>query len=184
MSAPASALACVTGRFQPVHAQHLELFEIALRDADRLVVAITNPDPGALREEATSAHRHRPAANPFSYYERVRMLDAALAERGLVDRTTIVPLDLTQPEHWPGYVPLHARQLVRAYSDWERRKAGLLAAAGYTVQVIEGDPVGRMSSTGIRARIEQGSGWEELVPAAVVPVLRTLLTSVTAADRR
>lgn len=184
MSTPAAALACVTGRFQPVHAQHLELFEIALRGADRLVVAITNPDPGALREEATSAHRHRPSANPFSYYERVRMLDAALADRGLVERTTMVPFDLTRPEHWPGYVPLHARHLVRAYSDWERRKAGLLAAAGYAVQVIEGDPVGRLSGTVIRARIEQGSDWEELVPAAVVPVLKTLLTPVTTADRR
>jgi nicotinamide mononucleotide adenylyltransferase len=179
-----SALACVTGRYQPVHSQHLELFEIALRDADRLVVAITNPDPGARREEVTSAHRHRRSANPFTYYERVRLLDAALGERGLVERTTIVPFDLTRPEHWPEYVPLHARHLVRAYSDWERHKAGLLAGAGYAVQVLDGDPDGRLSASDIRARIEQGSGWEELIPDAVVPVLRTLLASVTADTRR
>jgi nicotinamide mononucleotide adenylyltransferase len=179
-----SALACVTGRFQPVHCQHLELFEIALRDADRLVVAITNPDPGARREEVSSGHRHRPSANPFTYYERVRLLDAALAGGGLGERTTMVPFDLTRPEHWPEYVPLHARHLVRAYSDWERHKAGLLAAAGYAVEVLDGTLDGRLSASDIRARIAQGSGWEDLVPDAVVPVLRTLLAAIAADDRR
>jgi cytidyltransferase-like protein len=175
-----TALACVTGRFQPVHEQHLELFETALRDADHLVVAITNPDPGARREEATSAHRHRSSANPFTYFERVQLLGAALAGRGLAARTTIVPFDLTRPAHWPEYVPLHARQVVRAYGEWERHKARMLADAGYPVHVIDGDPGGRLSSSDIRARIAQGDGWEMLVPASVVPVLRTLLPAVAA----
>ncbi|WP_028936179.1 adenylyltransferase/cytidyltransferase family protein [Pseudonocardia spinosispora] len=178
-----TGLVCVTGRFQPVHAQHLELFEIALNDADGLIVAITNPDLGARHREVTSDHRHRRSANPFTYYERARLLAAALAARGLTERTTIVPFDLTRPEHWPEYVPLHARQLVRAYSDWERHKARLLADAGYPVRVLDGDPEGRLSSSDIRARIEQGAGWEELTPEAVVPVLRALLPHTTKEDR-
>lgn len=67
-------LARVTGRFQPVHAQHRELFEIALRDADHLIVAVTNPDSGARHEEPTSPHRHPPDANPFTFFERARLL--------------------------------------------------------------------------------------------------------------
>lgn len=157
-----TTLACVTGRFQPVHHQHLELFDIALRDADRLVVAVTNPDTGARHEESTSEHRHREDANPFSYYERVRMLDAVLDPRA-----TVVPFDLTRPRHWPEYVPLHATQVVRAYSDWERHKAELLRAAGYPVRTIEGDPHGRVSSSEIRARIVSGGDWRPLVPDAV-----------------
>lgn len=176
MSEPAG-LACVTGRFQPVHTQHVELFEIALRDADHLVVAITNPDPGARREEAASAHRHRSSANPFTYFERVRLLAAALGE--LAGRTTIVPFDLTRPEHWAGYVPLHARQVVRAYGDWERHKARLLAGAGYPVTLLDGDPARRVSASEVRARLAGGTGWESLVPDAVVPVLRALLPSGT-----
>jgi nicotinamide mononucleotide adenylyltransferase len=175
-----SALACVTGRFQPVHAQHLELFDVALRGADHLVVAITNPDLGARHEEATSPHRHLRSANPFTYYERVQLLTAALADRDLTATTTIVPFDLTEPEHWPEYVPLHAKHLVRAYSDWERHKARLLTEAGYAVEILDGNPDGRLSASEIRARIEEGTGWEELVPAAVVPVLRTLLRPGTA----
>jgi nicotinamide-nucleotide adenylyltransferase len=165
----------VTGRFQPVHEQHLELFEIALRDADHLVIAITNPDPGARHEEPTSAHRHHLSANPFTYFERVQLLGAALAGRGLTRLTTIVPFDLTRSEHWPEYVPLRTRHLVRAYSPWERHKAQMLATGGYQVTLIEGDPERRLSSSDIRARIEQGRSYADLVPKDVVPVLHSLL---------
>ena len=64
----------VTGRFQPVHHQHLELFALALAEHDHLVVAVTNPDSGARHEAATSTHRHTDAANPFTYFERLRLL--------------------------------------------------------------------------------------------------------------
>jgi cytidyltransferase-like protein len=174
-------LACVTGRFQPVHRQHLELFELALHDADHLVVAITNPDPGARRAELTSAHRHRASANPFTLYERTRLLELALAECGMTAVTTIVPFDLTRPEHWAHYVPVRARQVVRTYGDWEREKVRLLTDGGYEVRVLDGDPADRLSSSDIRAQFDQasgakGAGWAELVPPATVPLLRALLS--------
>ena len=77
-----TALACVTGRFQPVHHQHLELFEIALREADHLIVAVTNPDHTARHEESTSDHRHTDGANPFTYFQRLRLLQAAWTAPG------------------------------------------------------------------------------------------------------
>ena len=70
-------LGCVTGRFQPVHCQHMELFEMARHQCGHLIVAVTNPDPGARHPEPTSTHRHTAAANPFTYYERVRLSTAA-----------------------------------------------------------------------------------------------------------
>lgn len=175
-----SRLVCVTGRFQPVHEQHLELFAIALRDAGHLIVAVTNPDREARQEEPASAHRHLPEANPFTYFERVRLLQAALAARGWTRRTTIVPFDLTRPACWPDYVPAHTRHLVRAYSDWERRKADLLRDAGYPVTVIDGDPAAKISATDIRARLhEDHAVWSGLVPEAVAPVLAELLAART-----
>lgn len=165
------SLGCVTGRFQPVHHQHLELFEIALAQCEHLIVAVTNPDPGARHQDPTSAHRHTPSANPFSYYERARLLGAALADRDLTGRTTIVPFDLTRPEHWTEYVPLAARHFVRAYADWERQKAGWLTAAGYPVTVLDGDPATKVSSEDIRSLLTGGGDWRTLVPAATVPLL-------------
>ena len=171
-----SSLGCVTGRFQPVHEQHLELFEIVLAQCDRLVIAMTNPDVGARRFEAASAHRHTPWANPFSYYERANLLEAALRERALLERTTIVPFDLTRPAHWPEYVPLSACQFVRVYGAWEREKVRLFQAEGYAVAVLEGDASRRISASVIRAALQAGDGrWRALVPTATVPLLEALL---------
>jgi nicotinamide mononucleotide adenylyltransferase len=176
-------LGCVTGRFQPVHAQHLGLFEAALVDCEHLVVAVTNPDSRARRQEAASAHRHTARANPFTYFERALVLQAALDERGLSGQATIVPFDLTRPELWPEYVPLRAWQFVRVYTDWEREKARRLAFAGYRVIVVEGDPALRLSSSDIRAHMWSGEEWPDLVPAATVPVLRQLLEDLSIRDR-
>jgi nicotinamide mononucleotide adenylyltransferase len=176
-----TALGCVTGRFQPVHDQHLELFALALAECAHLVVAVTNPDTGARHTEPTSTHRHTPAANPFTYYERVRLLTAALRGAGLAERTTVVPFDLTRPQVWPQYVPPHARQFVRVYGPWERDKAARLAAV-YPVTVLDGDPAGKVDATGIRALLARG-GWDTAVPPATVPVLRELLGTTPMEDR-
>ncbi|MDD7935783.1 cytidyltransferase [Actinomycetospora straminea] len=164
----------MTGRFQPVHAQHLDLFALALAEHDHLVVAVTNPDTGARHAAATSAHRHTDDANPFTYFERARLLAAALAGAGLADRATVVPFDLTRPHLWPEYVPRDAVQFVRAYSAWETDKAGRLADGGYGVVVVDGDPAAKLDAATIRAGFRDGS-WASLVPPATVPVLRDLL---------
>jgi nicotinamide mononucleotide adenylyltransferase len=176
-------LGCVTGRFQPVHGQHLALFESALADCAHVVVAVTNPDSSARRQEKTSAHRHTPGANPFTYFERVLLLQAALDDWGHAGQTTVVPFDLTRPELWPEYVPVTARQFVRAYSDWEREKARRLAQGGYAVTLLDGDPTSRLSSSDIRAHMWSGGAWVDLVPAATVPLLRQLLDDVPIRDR-
>lgn len=176
-------LGCVTGRFQPVHHQHMQLFELVLERCDHLVVAVTNPDAAARHEETTSAHRHTTEANPFTYYERARLIGAAVAAKGLVARVTVVPFDMTRRDHWPHYVPLAARQYVRAYSEWERQKAGWLAEGGYAVTVLPGDTAAKQSSTVVRERLRTGDGWQPLVPPATVGLLRELLADKSMAQR-
>jgi nicotinamide-nucleotide adenylyltransferase len=170
------ALGCVTGRFQPVHEQHLALVGIALDECEHVIVAVTNPDPGTWHEEPSSTHRHTASANPFTYYERARLLAAALAARGWTQRTTIVAFDLARRAAWPHYVPAHARQYVRAYGAWEREKAQWFEAAGYGVTLLEGEERERRSASEIRARMQAHDGqWEALVPPATVALLRQFL---------
>ncbi len=192
MSAPGAAegsLACVTGRFQPVHADHLRLFRIALRDRGALVVGVTNPDPGARARDPSSDHRHRDDANPFTYYERCGLLAAALAsDEGVGAEAAagvrIVPFDLARPEHWTGYVPAHAVQYVGRNGPWEREKARRLAAGGYRVVEVDPGAGARRSATAIREAIRSGGAWEELVPAATVEPLRALLAGPPRGGRR
>lgn len=174
-------LGAVTGRFQPVHDQHLELFGWVLDRHEHLVVAVTNPDTAARHQEQTSAHRHTDAANPFTYFERSLLLDAALRGAGLRDRATIVPFDLTRPRLWHEYVPAEAVQVVRVFTDWERSKAATLQAA-YPVTVLDGDPDARLCATEIRARLTRGC-WRDAVPPATVGVLRRLLVRTPMRER-
>ncbi len=169
-----ASLACVTGRFQPVHGDHLRLFQLALGSCDRLVIGVTNPDPGTLRAETGSDHRHLGAANPFTFYERLELLTAALGP-ALAGRVLIVPFDLGRPAHWPSYVPLHAVQYVGVYGPWEREKARRLATGGYEVVEVPGDERTRRTSTAIRAALRAGTGWQALVPPATVAPLTALL---------
>lgn len=167
--------ACVTGRFQPVHDQHLQLIEMALTRADRVIVAITNPDSDSRRAEATSAHRHTPQANPFSYFERSLLLQAALCARGWGSKVLIVPFDLTRPECWSQYVPMDALQIVRVYSDWEKEKCRQLEDAGYAVWQVQGEPALKMHSTSIRAAMSADQDWTKLVPSPTVSLLQGML---------
>jgi nicotinamide-nucleotide adenylyltransferase len=178
------ALGCVTGRFQPVHAQHLGLVGIALGECEHVIVAITNPDPGTWHQESTSAHRHTPSANPFTFYERARLLAAAFAAEGWTQRTSIVPLELARPASWFHYVPAAARQYVRAYSAWEREKARRLEGAGYAVTLLDGDERERRSAGEIRDRMAaRDAAWERLVPSATIPLLRQFLADRPMQDR-
>lgn len=167
-----SGPACVTGRFQPVHEDHLRLFRMGLEERGRLIVGITNPDRSSRRPEPGSAHRHREDANPFTYWERSGLLLAAL---GHDPRVVLVPFDLGRPELWECYAPLDAVQYVGRGGAWEAEKAHRLAGAGYRVIEAEPGPGGRRTSTEIRAAIRAGGDWERLVPPATVAPLRALL---------
>ena len=162
MSRPPMSLAAVTGRFQPVHDQHLELFAQALADHDHLVVAVTNPDSGARREEATSAHRHTDAANPFTYFERLRLLHAALDGAGLAGAPSVVPFDLTRPSCGRSTSRCGAHHFVRAYSAWEKDKAapaGRRRLRGHRRSTATRRPSSTPPRSAPGSPTGRGSGW-------------------------
>lgn len=158
----------VTGRFQPLHNDHLDLMHRALSAADLLIVGITNPDARSLVEHPDSAHRHTDGANPFSYFERAQWVHAALRESGVDPASfTVTPFPLERPDLWESYIPSGTTQVIRAYSPWERAKAAALEAR-YPVEVIDGDPAVRITASDIRDLIRAGDdAWRSLVPPAV-----------------
>lgn len=170
-----SDVGCVTGRFQPLHHGHLELFGEVLRRHGRLIVAITNPDPSTHVPDPTHGERHLPESNPFTFFERCRFVEEALRESPVGrDRFSIVPFPLHRPELWHHYVPLEAVQYVRVFSLWERRKVELLSKR-YRVYELTGTK--RHSGTSIRARIEAGEPWDEDVPRSVAALAGAFLAA-------
>ncbi len=137
----------------------------ALGLAQRVMIGVTNPDPTTLHRHATSAHRHLPDANPFTFEERAAMINAALTADGVpLDRVQIEPFPLESPERWPSLLPRGTRQLVRVFSDWEREKVQRFDGAGYPAIVLEGNSLTRISGTEIRRRLVSGEPWEQWVP--------------------
>ncbi len=160
----------VHGRFQPFHLGHLEYTRMAAERCDRLAVGITNPDPTHVRAEAADPQRSEPAANPFPFHLRYRMVNEALAEIGITP-AAIVPMPIHQPELWACYVPPGVTQFVRLFSPWGEEKHTRFRATGYEVVVLDA-PVGKtVSGADVRCRLAAGTGWQRLVPPAVARLL-------------
>lgn len=171
----ATAQGMIHGRFQPFHHGHLEYALAALDRCDHLIVGITNPDPSAIVIEAMDPDRHRPEANVFTYFERQRMIRAALAGTGITpDRFTIVPFPIHHPDRWHHYAPAGTVQYLRVFSPWGGTKADRLRAAGYPVEVIHPDAAKQVSGRDVREALIAAERWEDFVPPAVAAVLREI----------
>jgi cytidyltransferase-like protein len=167
---------CVHGRFQPFHNGHLEYVLRAARRCERLVVGITNPDPTAAREEAANPRRHEPASNPFTYFERLLTIRAALLAEGLEqDGFVLVPFPIHDPGLICHYVPRGTVHFVRVYSRWEEEKVRRLRGYGIAVEILDPGEEKRISGTEVRRLIREGRSWEHLVPHGTAKVVRRIL---------
>jgi nicotinamide mononucleotide adenylyltransferase len=174
---PTYALAL--GRFQPVHIQHLEYLLATGQRGKHLIVGITNPSRRAPIPSPTAPHRAEPEANPFSYFDRYRMIRATLLKEGMRANTfTIVPAVLGSPallDTLPS--PKHMVCYITINDAWGKEKCRIIEKAGIHVEVLweRTDPSGLITGTMIRNRIRAGARWDEFVPEPAASVLREIL---------
>jgi nicotinamide-nucleotide adenylyltransferase len=164
-------------RGQPFHNDHLAYVLAGLSLAEHLIVGITNPDPTAVREEPTSPHRHLEEANPYTYFQRMRMIELSLGVRGIPRRAvSITPFDPTDQAHWPHYLPPAntVTQYVRLFSTWEDRKADLFRSYGFAVHVLDRRGPKEMSATQVRELIRSNGDWRSMVPAGTAAALEMI----------
>ena len=81
------------GRFQPVHSGHIRVIQNALKKSKHLIICIG------------SANATRTPRNPFSYEERVKLIQHHL--NGSINRITFVAIDdmLYTENEWIDQVP-------------------------------------------------------------------------------
>lgn len=163
----------VLGRFQPLHLGHMEYLDATRERSSHLVIGITNPDKHTLIYDSADPKRSRPDSNPFSYFDRQRMISASLVESGWEYGTfSIVPAAINKPQDMKSYLPPPActTAYITVYDEWGDRKADLISGLGYAVDVLwRRDKNDRLTSgTAVRDMISSGrSAWRELVPRAV-----------------
>ena len=165
----------IHGRFQPFHNGHLEYLMLAEARCEMLLIGITNPDPAQIAEESTSEHRHRPESNPFTFFERLRMIRETVLDSPIaLERVMIIPFPVNMPERWRYYIPRDVVHYVRVFSVWEQTKVDRLREAGYETTVLQPGIEKQIEATDVRRAMETGGDWEPMVPAGVARVLREL----------
>jgi cytidyltransferase-like protein len=162
----------IHGRFQPFHNGHLEYLRGAAARSDEVFVGITNPDPQRVKEEASDPLRHLPESNPFSYVDRLLMVEAVAEDEGI--RTHVIPFPVNEPELWHAYVPDGVTQFLRLFSEWGGTKLDRMREAGYEIVVLDEGADKEISGADVRAALRSGGDWEALVPPGVARVIKSL----------
>ena len=169
----------IHGRFQPFHNGHLEYALGALRKSNHLMIGITQFEIEALKWSGLDIAKHRsePSANPFSYVERVEIIESALKAEGVgSDNFTIVPFPIETPNMLDQYLRKDAVIFTTVYDDWNRSKIKLLRDHGYDVRVLWERTYKEYEGRVIRDLIAANdSTWTKMVPkGAVEPITRFL----------
>jgi nicotinamide-nucleotide adenylyltransferase len=163
----------IHGRFQPFHNGHLEYLRGAAVRSEVVFVGITNPDPQRIKEEPSDPLRHLPESNPFTYTERLLMIQAVAADERLA--VHVVPFPVNEPELWSAYVPEGVTQYLRLFSEWGGTKLERMRDAGYEVVILDEGVDKEISGSDVRAAMRSGGDdWELLVPPGVARVIRSL----------
>ena len=85
----------ITGRFQPFHLGHFNYFRCALAQCDKVIIGITNPDPMHSGISMNDLQRHKPANNPFTFYERKQFIDMTMHDQHIMpENYEVVPMPI------------------------------------------------------------------------------------------
>lgn len=167
------------GRWQPWHLGHHHVAMALIEEFGELTIGVVNPDPLRPTERYDRFH---PRVNPFSYWQRVRVIQAAFAAESLsaavAARILTVPIwgMATRFQREQLFLPPAERQLwvISDVREDSIDKIEILQRSDRRVRVLRGLPymVQSVSATRIRAMIEADDpNWRSLVPGGAISVL-------------
>lgn len=151
----------ILGRFQPPHAGHLKVILAESKNADQVIVVVG------------SAQASYTTKNPFTAGERIEMLQAALAARGVQNALLIPVIDLNRHAEWVSYVESLVPKFHEVVSN-NPLTHELFEAKGYKVRSAPWHRRRECTGTKIRARIEVGQDVSRFVDPVVSKMLNRL----------
>lgn len=151
------------GRFQPIHRGHVEIIKKILMEVDELIIIIGSSQASHTLE------------NPFTAGERELMILKSLAEEKIdLSKIHIIPIvDVNNNAVWVSHVKSLSPTFHVVYSG-NPLVCRLFKEAGFKVQKPPMVKRKEYWGTEIRERMLNGKNWEELVPRAVVEVIREI----------
>lgn len=148
------------GRFQPFHKGHVYVVKKVLQEVDEIIIGIG------------SAQLSHTLENPFTAGERLMMIANSLAENGIKKNYYIIPIqDVNNNSLWVSHVRSLTPPFTTVYSGNTLVKR-LFSEVGVEVKTPPLFNRKIYSGTEIRRRMLKNEPWENLVPAAVVRVVK------------
>lgn len=152
------------GRFQPFHNGHLSDIKNAFKEVDKLIIGIG------------SSQYKRTTDNPFSYQERLKMVEAVLSANRISNVAIYAIPDYHDDEKWVKHIEekLPKFDVVFTGNDWVE-KIMVRKFRVKRVKMIKG-----ISSTIIRDLMKTGTEWKKMVPEEIIGFLNKYLSSLSA----
>lgn len=168
------------GRFQPLHNGHLEYLLAAKERCRFLWVGITQWDVRSL-QQSQDAHRHEPAHNPMTFFERLEMISTVLMDAGISRNDfAVIPFPIEEPTKLRDFLPVNIPVFTTIYDDWNRHKVEVLTRLGYEVLVLWERVDKQIDGMRVRQWLRDGNDqWKRLVPRGT----RSVIEKYQIADR-
>jgi len=149
------------GRFQPFHIGHLFVIQRLSTQYEELIIGIG------------SSQYHDTVENPFSYEERKQMICSSLDAVGITAYHVVAIPDIHDPLRWAAHVQkiIPTFDVVIANNLFTRK---LFSQKGFTVKGTAYFDRKRYSGKEIRRRMIENEPWTDLVPPAVVKIIRQI----------
>lgn len=170
------SLGVVHGRFQPPHSGHVRYLIAAFARAEHVIIGIATPRICSEEEAAQTGYPCTAALNPFSYDERMGMIQAALDEAGIArERYSFVdfPSDYA---NLSAVVPKDAVFLMSVTSGGDKGKISHLASLGYATETVIEIPESeeREHAGGVRESVRADTdAWRTLVPKSIASYMES-----------
>ena len=170
--------ACIHGRFQPFHLEHLQYFLKAFEKYDYLYIGITKPNINNLSKTDffDKFYRDDPNNNIFTYEERCKIIENSLVESGINrERFCFIPFDIDQVQTIK--LPKDIICVSNIVEVWNEHKLEKLKKAGYQIDILYKDLlINKMSSTDIRELIKhKDDSWKKLVPNVAITIIEDII---------
>ena len=149
------------GRFQPYHKGHHAVIREIASEVDEIIICIG------------SAQRSHEIENPFTAGERYLMISKSLRAEGINNFYIVPILDVNWNAVWVSHVEalIPPVQVVYTNNPLTQR---LFKERGYEVRTPMLFNRKSFSGSEVRRRMLCGENWEELVPPAVIEVIREI----------
>jgi len=156
-------IALFVGRFQPLHKGHVKVIKDLVKQFEKVIIAI-----GSIQEKRTEK-------NPFSFYERKKMLELVFKQEISSGKIEIIGVrDENNDQKWTSKILKRVKfDIVVTGNPWvaecfKNKKP---------VKIIKLWKPEKYSGTIIRKMIRKNKEWKKLVPKEIVSYIEKIINS-------